>query len=163
MSINMKMRLLTKFIISLMILGVVLTISISFFSYNNSKTNLEEMYAQRVISGSKSVAKMLSTQDVREIISEGGSKSEAYERVSALFDILKKDGDITFLSLVVPDEDSVTFYIDSCVPEMGDSPENQIPYGADILYTDAAYGEEDLQNYYIIWQCYQKNQEWKNR
>lgn len=40
----------------------------------------------------------------------------------ALFNRLKKDGDVTYLSLVVPDEDSVHFYIDAMVEEMGDDP-----------------------------------------
>ena len=60
---------------------------------------------------------------------------------------LKRDGEITFLSLVVLDEDSVTFYIDTCVPEMGDDPAAQIPYGSDILYTDAASTPDDLKVY----------------
>ncbi len=55
-----------------------------------------------------------------------------------LFNKLKKDGDVTYLSLVVPDEDSVHFYIDALVEELGDDPANQIAYGSDILYTDAA-------------------------
>ena len=70
---------------------------------------------------------------------------------------LKKDGDITFLSLTVPDEDSVTFYIDTCVPEMGDDPAAQIPYGSDILYVDAASTPDDLQVYYDTWDMYADN------
>ena len=39
----MKLKLLPKFVASLGILGVILTVVISLFSYNNSKTYLEEM------------------------------------------------------------------------------------------------------------------------
>lgn len=64
---------------------------------------------------------------------------------------------MTFLSLVTLDEDSVTFYIDCNVPEMGDDPANEMPYGADVLYTDAASSEEDLQRYLDAWECYSNN------
>ena len=154
----MKLKLLPKFILSLGALGVVLTITISFFSYINSKTYLEEMFAQNVMVGSKSIASMLSIEDVKAIISEDGDKTEAYERTVKLLNTLKEDGDITFLSLVVPDEDSVTFYIDTMVESMGDDPAQQISYGTDILYVDAAKDEADLENYHIIWEYYAKNQ-----
>ena len=146
----MKLKLLPKFVASLGILGLILTIIITIFSYQNSKSYLENMYAERVITGSKSIADMLDVQDVKNIIAENGDKSDSYKKVSALLDSLKADGEITYLSLVVPDEDSVTFYIDSCVEDMGDDPEGQIAYGSDILYNDAAGDNKDLQKYYII-------------
>ena len=153
----MKIKLLPKFILSLAVLGVALTVTISAFSYLSSKDYLEEMYAQRVISGSKSVATMLDADDVRTIISDGGENSEAYSRVEKTLNTLKRDGEITYLSLVIPDEDSVTFYIDGCVPEMGDDPANQLTYGTDVLYTDAANDEADLQKYLLIWGMYAEN------
>lgn len=153
----MKRKLLPKFVTSLGVLGLIITVIITIFSYQNSKAYLENMYSERVITGSKSIADMLDVQDVKAIIAENGDKSEAYARVSALLDTLKSDGEITYLSLVVPDDDSVTFYIDSCVPAMGDKPENQIPYGSDILYTDAASDDKDLQKYRIIWENYAQN------
>ena len=153
----MRMKLLPKFVISLGIVGLVLTVVISFFSYQSSKSSLEEMYAERVMFGGKSIADMLPAEDVRAILAENGENSEAYKRTAALFQKLKQDGEITFLSLVVPDEDSVTFYIDANVPEMGDNPADQIPYGSDILYTDAARDEADLQNYYLVWERYEEN------
>ena len=153
----MRVKLLPKFVISLGIVGLVLTIVISFFSYQSSKSSLEEMYAKRVMFGGQSIADMLSPEDVRAILGENGENSEAYKRTAALFQKLKRDGEITFLSLVVPDEDSVTFYIDANVPEMGDNPADQIPYGSDILYTDAARDEADLQNYYLVWERYAEN------
>ena len=153
----MKIKLLPKFILSLAVLGVALTVTISAFSYLSSKDYLEEMYAQRVISGSKSVATMLDKEDVRTIISDGGENSEAYGRVENILNTIKRDGEITYLSLVIPDEDSVTFYIDGCVPEMGDDPANQLTYGTDVLYTDAANDEADLQKYLLIWGMYAEN------
>ena len=153
----MKLKLLPKFVASLGILGVVLTIVISLFSYNNSKNYLEDMYAQRVVSGSMMIADMLNPEDVKTIIGKNGDQSEAYTRVCALFDELKKDGDITYLSLAVPDEDSVTFYIDSCVIEMGDDPANQIPYGMDIKYTDASANEEELAKYQHTYELFAQN------
>lgn len=153
----MKIKLLPKFILSLAVLGVALTVTISAFSYLSSKDYLEEMYAQRVISGSKSVATMLDADDVRTIISDGGENSEAYSRVEKTLNTIKRDGEITYLSLVIPDEDSVTFYIDGCVPEMGDVPANQLTYGTDVLYTDAANDEADLQKYLLIWGMYAEN------
>ena len=153
----MKLKLLPKFVASLGILGVVLTIVISLFSYNNSKNYLEDMYAQRVVSGSMMIADMLNPEDVKTIIGKNGDQSEAYTRVCALFDKLKKDGDITYLSLAVPDEDSVTFYIDSCVIEMGDDPANQIPYGMDIKYTDASANEEELAKYQHTYELFAQN------
>lgn len=153
----MKIKLLPKFILSLAVLGVALTVTISTFSYLSSKDYLEEMYAQRVISGSKSVATMLDADDVRTIISDGGENSEAYSRVEKTLNTIKRDGEITYLSLVIPDEDSVTFYIDGCVPEMGDVPANQLTYGTDVLYTDAANDEADLQKYLLIWGMYAEN------
>ena len=153
----MKIKLLPKFIVSLAVLGVALTVAVSTFSYLSSKDYLEEMYAQRVISGSKSVATMLDKEDVRTIIGDGGEDSEAYSRVENMLNTLKRDGEITYLSLVIPDEDSVTFYIDGCVPEMGDDPANQLTYGTDVLYTDAANDEADLQKYLLIWGMYAEN------
>lgn len=153
----MKLKLLPKFVASLGILGVVLTIVISLFSYNNSKKYLEDMYAQRVVSGSMMIADMLDPEDVKTIISENGDQSEAYTRVCTLFDKLKKDGEITYLSLAVPDEDSVTFYIDSCVVEMGDDPANQIPYGMDIKYIDASANEEELAKYQHTYELFAQN------
>ncbi len=153
----MKLKLLPKFILSLGILGAILTIAISLFSYQSSKGHLEEMYAQRIISGSKSVATLLDINDIRTIIGPGGEKSEAYSRVEQMLNRVKKDSNVTYLSLVVPDEDSVTFYVDACVEEMGDDPEGKLLYGTDVLYTDAANGEEDLQKYYQIWQLYAQN------
>ncbi|OPZ75359.1 MAG: Phosphoserine phosphatase RsbU [Firmicutes bacterium ADurb.Bin456] len=153
----MKLKLLPKFILSLGILGVALTVTITFFSYSNSKGYLEDMYALRVTTGSKSIASMLAVEDVRAIIAEGGDQSAAYSKVTGLFNTLKQDGLITYLSLVVPDEDSVTFYIDALVEAMGDDPANQIPYNSDILYTDAARDEKDLQNYELIWELYAQN------
>lgn len=153
----MKLKLLPKFVASLGILGVVLTIVISLFSYNNSKNYLEDMYAQRVVSGSMMIADMLNPEDVKTIIGKNGDQSEAYTRVCALFDELKKDGDITYLSLAVPDEDSVTFYIDSCVIEMGDDPANQIPYGMDIKYIDASANEEELAKYQHTYELFAQN------
>ena len=153
----MKLKLLPKFILSLAVLGVLLTVTITFFSYGNSKTYLEDMYAQRVTTGSKSIADMLPVEDVKTIIAEGGDRSEAYARTVELLNTLKEDGQITFLSLVVPDEDSVTFYIDTAVASMGDDPANQIPYGSDILYTDAARDAKDLENYSLAWEWYSQN------
>lgn len=40
---------------------------------------------------------------------------------------------------------------------MEDDPANQLPYGSDILYTDAAGDENDLQNYITIWELYAQN------
>lgn len=157
LGIKMKWKLLSKFVLSLGILGTILTVVISFFSYNNSKAYLEEMYVERVIVNCKAIASMISIEDVKTIIAEDGENSEAYVRTVELLNKLKQDGDITFLSLVVPDEDSVTFYIDAMVEEMGDDPSAQIPYGSDILYVDAAMDEADLRNYEIIWEQYSQN------
>lgn len=153
----MKLKLLPKFIISLAILGFLLTITISFFSYNNSKAYLEDMYSQRVTFGSKSIAAMLPVDDVKAIIADGGDKTKAYVKTLELINTLKRDGMITFLSLVVPDEDSVTFYIDGSVPEIGDNPDDQLPYNSNILYQDAARDEADMKNYSLIWELYAQN------
>ncbi|MCR5088533.1 MAG: SpoIIE family protein phosphatase [Oscillospiraceae bacterium] len=153
----MKLKLLPKFIISLAVLAIVLTVVISLFSYNTSKAYLEDMYAQRVMVNSDAIAKLLYPEEVREILAPGGEETETYARLADLFNRLKKDGEITFLSLTVPDEEAVTFYIDAMVPEMGDDPANQIPYGSRILYTDAAGDENDLQNYKINWDHFVRN------
>ena len=81
---------------------------------------------------SNSIADMMSVSDVKKILAEGGDKTEECSEMVTLFNKqLKKDGDVTYLSLVVPDEDSVHFYIDALV-EVGDDPANQIAYGSDI-------------------------------
>ena len=154
----MKIKLLPKFVISLVTLGVVLTLSISLFSYTSSKKYYENAYAERVLIGSKTIAEMLSEEDVKTIIAADGDQTETYREMYELMNKLKEDNEVTYLSLVVPDEDSVTFYIDTCVESMGDIPENQIPYASDILYTDAANGDDDLQNYHVIWDYYSKNE-----
>ena len=155
----MKLKLLPKFIISLGAVGLVLTIVISLFSYGTSKSYLENMYAERVMTNSNAIAAMLCVEDVQTIISENGDQTEAYTRMVELFNKLKLDGDVTFLSLVIPDEDSVTFYIDAMVEEMGDDPANQLPYGSDILYVDAANPEDpsDMEKYIRIWEEYAQN------
>ncbi|MCD7821465.1 MAG: PP2C family protein-serine/threonine phosphatase [Clostridiales bacterium] len=155
----MKLKLLPKFILSLSVLGVALTIAISFFSYQTSKSYLQDMYASMVLNGSRSIADTLDVEDVKAILAEDGDQSEAYAKVVELLETLKKDGEITYLSLTVPDEDSVTFYIDICIPEMGDDPADQIPYGSDILYEDAAEDEDDLENYKIAWDYYSRGED----
>ncbi len=132
----MKFKLLPKLIMSLIILGVILTLVVTWFSYQNSKTYLEDMYAQKVTSGSKTVAHMLDVEDVKVVISENGDKTPEYEKMLALFNKIKQDGNITYLSLTIPDEDSVHFYIDACVPEMGDDPAWAYPYNSDWVYED---------------------------
>lgn len=152
----MKIRLLPKFIISLGVIGLVMTVAISLFSYATSKSYLENMYAERVMTNSNAIAAMLPTEDVKTIIASEGDKTDAYKKAAALFNKLKKDGNVTFLSLVVPDEDSVHFYIDAMVEEMGDSPENQLAYGSDMPYTEAANPDDprDMEKYITIWKMY---------
>lgn len=156
---KLKLKLLPKFIISLGIVGLVLTIAISLFSYATSKSYLEEMYAERVMTNSNAIAAMLDVEDVKTILAEGGDETPEYKEMYDLFNQLKKDGDITFLSLVIPDEDSVCFYIDAMVEEMGDDPANQLPYGSDILYVDAANPDDpaDMEKYITIWERYRDN------
>ena len=154
---HVNVKLLPKFVVSLTILGVVLSIVISLFSYVNTRSYLESMYAQRVVFGAQSIATMLPVEDVKKIMEPGGDQTDTYAKMVEMLNRLKKDGDITFLSLTVPDEDSVTFYIDTCVPEMGDDPAAQIPYGSDILYVDAASTPDDLQVYYDTWDMYADN------
>lgn len=155
----MKMKLLPKFIISLGVLGLILTIGISLFSYGTTKSYLEELYAERVMTNSNAIAAMLPVEDVKTILAENGDQTDAYAEMVTLMNKLKLDGDVTFLSLVVPDEDSVCFYIDAMVEEMGDIPENQLPYGSDILYTDAANPDDpaDMEKYITIWELYAQN------
>ena len=155
----MKLKLLPKFIISLGIVGLVLTIAVSLFSYATSKSYLEDMYAERVMINSNAIASMLDVEDVKTIIAEGGDQTPEYKEMYDLFNKLKEEGDVTFLSLVVPDEDSVCFYIDAMVEEMGDDPANQLPYGSDILYVDAANPEDpaDMEKYITIWERYAEN------
>ncbi len=155
----MKVKLLPKFIISLCIVGLLLTVSVSLFSYLTSKSYLEDLFADRVMSNSKAIATMLDVEDVKKIIAPGGDKTPEYEKMYNLFNKLKKEGEITYLSLVIPDEDSVTFYIDAFVEEMGDDPTAQLPYGSDILYTDAANPDDptDYEKYITIWNAYNEN------
>lgn len=155
----MKLKLLPKFIISLGVMGLVLTIAVSLFSYGTSKSYLENMYAERVMINSNAIASMLDVEDIRTIIAEGGDTTAEYAEMVDLFNKLKKDGDVTFLSLVIPDEDSVCFFIDAMVEEMGDDPANQLPYGSDILYVDAANPDDpsDMEKYITIWERYAEN------
>lgn len=155
----MKMKLLPKFIISLGVVGLVLTIAVSLFSYATSKSYLEQMYAERVMINSNAIASMLDVEDVKTVLAEGGDKTPEYQEMYNLFNRLKKDGDVTFLSLVVPDEDSVCFYIDAMVEEAGDDPTAQIPYNSDILYVDAANPNDpaDMEKYITIWNRYAEN------
>lgn len=155
----MKIRLLPKFIISLGVIGLVMTVAISLFSYATSKSYLENMYAERVMTNSNAIAAMLPAEDVKTIIASEGDKTDAYKKAAALFNKLKKDGNVTFLSLVVPDEDSVHFYIDAMVEEMEDSPENQLAYGSDVPYTEAANPDDprDMEKYITIWKMYSQN------
>ena len=104
----MKIKLLPKFVISLVTLGVVLTLSISLFSYTSSKKYYENAYAERVLIGSKTIAEMLSEEDVKTIIAADGDQTETYREMYELMNKLKEDNEVTYLSLVVPDEDSVT-------------------------------------------------------
>lgn len=155
----MKIRLLPNFIISLGVIGLVMTVAVSLFSYATSKSYLENMYAERVMTNSNAIAAMLPAEDVKAIIASDGDKTDAYKKTAALFNKLKRDGNVTFLSLVVPDEDSVHFYIDAMVEEMGDSPENQLAYGSDVPYTEAANPDDprDMEKYITIWQMYSQN------
>ena len=155
----MKLKLLPKFIISLAVVGLVLTIAVSLFSYATTKTYLEDLYAERVMTNSNAIAAMLNVADVKVILGPGGDKTPQYKRTAELLNRLKKEGGVTYLSLVVPDEDSVCFYIDAMVESMGDDPANQLPYGSDILYVDAANPDDpsDYGKYITIWELYQRN------
>ena len=135
---KMKLKLLPKFMISLGVVGLVLTIAVSLFSYANSKSYLEDMYAERVMINSNAIAAMLDVEDVKTILAEGGDQTPEYQEMYDLFNRLKLDGDVTFLSLVIPDEDSVCFYIDAMVEEMGDDP-------------------ADMEKYIAIWEKYAEN------
>ncbi len=158
-------RLQNKLIFSLGVMGVALTVVISLFAYRTTKSYLEELYGERVTTNCNAIATMLSAEDVKTVISEGGNQTEAYQEMCALFSTLKEEGNVTYLSLTVPDEDSVHFYIDACVPDMGDDAENQMAYGAEVLYTDAVYVEgkskkqtdQDLQKYYEIYDRFVQN------
>jgi len=152
-----KLKLLPKFMISLIIMGSILAVSISMFSYFVSKSYFEEMYAYQVVNGSRTIARILSPEDVRAVLGEGGDNTAAYQEMYDMMNELKKDGGITFLSLVVPHEESVTFYIDACVESMGDDKANQIPWGTEILYEDAARDREELQKYYQNRELYSQN------
>ncbi len=155
----MKLKLLPKFIISLCVVGLVFIVSVSLFGYLTSKRYLEELYAERVMTNSNTIASLLDKEAVKTIISEGGENTQEYKTMYNLFQALKKDGDITYLSLVVPGKDSVTFYIDAFVPEMGDKESAFLPYGAEIFYRDAANPDDpnDLEKYYEIWNAYKLN------
>ncbi len=155
----MRIKLLPKFIISLCLVGLVLTLAVSVFGYLTSKSYLEELFSERVMTNSKTIAAMLNVDDVKKVISPGGDKSGEYREMYALFNTLKKEGNVTYLSLVVPDEDSVTFYIDAMVPEMGDDPSSQLSYGSDVLYLDAANPDDpdDMAKYITIWNAYKEN------
>ena len=48
-------------------------------------------------------------EEVKVIVSEGGDQTEAYTHVRGLLNQLKREGEMTYLSLVTLDEDSVTF------------------------------------------------------
>ena len=160
-----RKKLLPKLTFSLCVMGVALTVVISLFSYINNKAYLEELYAERVVTNANAIATMLPTDDVKTVISEGGNETDEYTEMVKLFNKLKEEGNVTFLSLTVPDEDSVHFYIDACVPEMGDDAKNQMQYGDDVLYTDAVYvegksekqTEEDLSRYYEIYENFTQN------
>ena len=62
-----QLKLLPKFMISLIIMGSVLAVSISLFSYFVSKSYFEEMYAYRVVNGSRTIAKMLGPEEVKDV------------------------------------------------------------------------------------------------
>ena len=70
---HVNVKLLPKFVVSLTILGVVLSIVISLFSYVNTRSYLESMYAQRVVFGAQSIATMLPVEDVKKIMEPGGN------------------------------------------------------------------------------------------
>ncbi len=155
----MKIKLLSKFILSLCVVGLVLTFSVSLFSYITSKRYLENLFAERVMTNSNAIATMLNVEDVKKIIAEEGDKTPEYEQMYNLFNKLKKEGNITYLSLVVPHENSVTFYIDALVEEMGDNPASQLTYGTNVLYIDAANPNDpaDYEKYITIWNAYKEN------
>ena len=94
----MKIKLLPKFILSLGVIGVILTIAISLFSYRSSRSYLENLYAQRVMTNSNSIADMMSVSDVKKILAEGGDKTEEYSEMVTLFNKLKKDGDTDYVT-----------------------------------------------------------------
>ena len=65
----MKFKLLPKLMLSLGLLGLALTLSLSFFGYYNSKEYLEDMYAYRVVFGAKSIATIQTPPAARRIYS----------------------------------------------------------------------------------------------
>ena len=84
-----KLKLLPKFMISLIIMGSILAVSISMFSYFVSKSYFEEMYAYRVVNGSRTIARILSPEDVRAVLGEGGDNTAAYQEMYDMMNELK--------------------------------------------------------------------------
>lgn len=84
-----QLKLSPRFALSLAILGIILTVFVSYFAYSTSAGYLEDMYSDKVVSGSKNVATMLSIDDVKTIIGEGGDSTEAYARVFAMLNNVK--------------------------------------------------------------------------
>ena len=72
----MKIKLLPKFILSLGVIGVILTIAISLFSYRSSRSYLENLYAQRVMTNSNSIADMMSVPDVKKSWQKAGTRQK---------------------------------------------------------------------------------------
>ena len=65
---------------------------------------------------------MMSVSDVKKILAEGGDKTEEYSEMVTLFNKLEK-GRRCYISVSgCSDEDSVHFYIDALVEELGDDP-----------------------------------------
>ena len=154
-----QFKLLPKLILSLGITGLVLTVSISMFSYLNTKSYLLEMASDRVMTNCDAIAAMLNVDDVKAILGKDGDKTDAYKRTLDNFNTIKKEGNVTYLSLTVPNADSVTFYIDSISLDMGDDPANQMAYGSTVYYKDAANPNDpnDYQKYITIYNAFAEN------
>lgn len=148
-----KLRLLPKFIISIGLVGLVLTVAVSLFSYFTTKSYLENMYADRVMTNCNTIAAMLDADDVKTVISEGGDATDEYRKMRELFNRLKKENGVAYLSLTVPYEDRNVFYIDAYVEET-DDPDDLFSYGHGHLYSEAG---GTLEFYKLALECFKQN------
>ena len=112
----MRLKLQAKLSLSLAVLGILLTVLISLFSYFNSKQTLEKEYSDKAIHLSMSLANIIPGEDVKTMLEDGGENTETFDNIARIMNRYKQDNGLVYLFLSVPRENDILYLCDAYGP-----------------------------------------------
>lgn len=146
--IKKEMRLSVKLIGALIILGLLLTISISVASYSFAKNLLQNQRFDTIKNVSSTAASLIDSEDISVIMADGGDTSPEYEKVKELLNKIKQDNGLAYLVLHIPTENYTRVLYEAMIPE--DNPEDILPYNYESFYEETCQGNKRLLKEYKL-------------